>query len=269
MLCNKLLTLTLKDNCQQMLKKLIILSFVFSACFSAKAEETIRLASGEWAPYLSEHLKHYGVVSRIVTEAFALEGVKVEYGFRPWKRAYKEALIGAYDGSVVWTKNPKREQDFYYSDQVIEGESVLFHLKSYPFDWKSKEDLTGLRVGGELGYNYALLQDLQEQGKIKLNRVASDKQNFGMLLHKRIDIFQQDRVAGYDFLNDHFTPEEIQQITHHPKPIRTDPYHLILSKKNDDNQRLLKLFNKGLKRLKENGKYQQYISESRSGKYKN
>lgn len=249
------------------MKKLFPLFFLVCS-FSVDAEETIRLSNGEWAPYLSEHLQYNGVVSRIVTEAFATQGVKVEYVFRPWKRAYKEAASGKYDGSVVWTRNPKREAEFYYSDQVIKGESVLFHLKSYPFDWETNDDLTGLRVGGELGYNYILLQALERAGKIKINRVATDKQNFGMLLHNRIDIFQQDRVAGYDVLQDNFALAEREQITHHPKPIRTDNYHLILSRKKSENKRLVGLFNQGLKHLKESGKYAQYISESQAGNYK-
>ena len=42
------------------------------------AQETIRLASGEWAPYQSEHLKNNGLASRIVPQAFALEAINVE-----------------------------------------------------------------------------------------------------------------------------------------------------------------------------------------------
>ena len=89
-----------------------------------------------------------------------------------------------------------------------------------------------------------------------------------MLLLKRIQIFQQDREAGYDWLQEHFKPEEIQRITHHPKPVVNDAYHLIMPKDDKNNAHILYLFNKGLKRLKENGKYNEYISESRRGKYK-
>ncbi len=32
---------------------------------------TVTLANGEWAPFFSENLKHYGVVSRIINDAFA------------------------------------------------------------------------------------------------------------------------------------------------------------------------------------------------------
>ena len=77
------------------------LSLIFSSSLSAN--ETIRIANGEWPPYLSKELKHYGVASRIVAEAFALEGVKVKYGFFPWGRAYAVVQRGEWDGSVIWT----------------------------------------------------------------------------------------------------------------------------------------------------------------------
>ena len=92
--------------------------------------DTIRLTNGEWPPYLSEHLEHYGVVSRIVTEAFALEGVKVEYGFFPWKQAYELAESGEWDGSLIWLRTPEREQYFYFSEPILQCNYVFWHLKT-------------------------------------------------------------------------------------------------------------------------------------------
>ena len=38
----------------------------------AQTLKTIRLTNGEWQPYLSKDVPHYGFASHIVTEAFAL-----------------------------------------------------------------------------------------------------------------------------------------------------------------------------------------------------
>ncbi len=62
------------------MKKLVICLLSVSVLYlavssSSVAEETIRLTNGEWPPYLSKNLKYYGISSRIVTEAFALEGL--------------------------------------------------------------------------------------------------------------------------------------------------------------------------------------------------
>ena len=245
-----------------------MLLFTFSVSFSALAEETIRLTNGEWKPYQSKTLKYYGVASRIVTEAFALEGVKVEYKFRPWKRAFIEAKLGKFDGSLIWAKVAQREKNFYFSDVVIIGRSTFFHLKSYPFNWETFDDLQGLEVGGTLGYSYAF-DEGEWKGKFKISRVPKDEQNFAKLLRKRIQIVPVDLNVGYLILHEQFKPEEVQLITHHPKAYFSSSYHLILSKKVKRNKLLIKKFNKGLIRLRESGKYDQFITESLGGDISN
>lgn len=57
---------------------------LFALAFgSLAAAEDVRLTNGEWAPYLGATLPHQGVASRIVAEAFALEGVTVHWEFYP------------------------------------------------------------------------------------------------------------------------------------------------------------------------------------------
>ena len=42
-----------------------------------EADVTVCLTSGAWPPSFSEQLSHHGIGSRIVTEAFAVEGIRV------------------------------------------------------------------------------------------------------------------------------------------------------------------------------------------------
>ena len=109
----------------------------------AQTQDTIRLTNGEWPPFLSEHAPHHGFASHIITEAFALVGVEVEYGFFPWKRSFKLAKEGKWDGSAVWWENEERRKLFYFTDLVVPTKVVFFHLKSTEFDWTTYEDLRG------------------------------------------------------------------------------------------------------------------------------
>ncbi len=70
------------------LKAVAIAVLVVLGCsdIEAQAAETIRLANGEWHSFLSKGAPHHGFASHIVTDAFALVGVEVEYGFFPWSR---------------------------------------------------------------------------------------------------------------------------------------------------------------------------------------
>ena len=98
------------------------------------ADESILLSTGEWPPFISVTLKQKGFAARIVTEAFELEGIKVEYQFRPWARAYDEALYEKVDGTVFWSRKPKREESFLYSDPSgWESYQNLFQVPSTRF----------------------------------------------------------------------------------------------------------------------------------------
>ncbi len=94
---------------QRALNRLLLFFFLIACPFEGIAEETIILANGEWLPYQSKELKHYGVASHIVTESFALSGIKVKYKFRPWKRAYEETKEGGFYGSFLWTQSEERQ----------------------------------------------------------------------------------------------------------------------------------------------------------------
>ena len=250
--------------------KCIWIAVLLSFSATAFAEDaSVHITNGEWPPFLSENLVHYGVASRIVTEAFAAEGIRVEYGFFPWKRAFLLAQKGKWDGSAVWSFTEERNQHFYYSDPVIETKWVFFYLKTTKFDWKTIDDLKAFRIGATLEYEYEkAFEDAEKAGKIKVQRVPKDEQNFEKLLRNRIDIFPQELNVGYAMLNQLFTQKEVQQFTHHPRPIKNSPLHLILSRAAEKNKAILGRFNKGLNLLQESGKVDQYLMESRRGDYK-
>ncbi|MBF0225832.1 MAG: transporter substrate-binding domain-containing protein [Desulfobacterales bacterium] len=250
--------------------KLIFTIFIIiSISKIAYNEEIVRITNGEWPPYLSEKLKHYGVASHIVTEAFALEGVKVQYGFFPWSRAFDLAEKGEWDGSAIWTWSKEREKEFYISDPVVESGYVFFHLKNLPFDWNNIEDLKGYKIGGTLEYNYGEpFENAEKKGIINVIRIPKDELNFAKLLGKRIDIFPMTLDVGYTILHENYTPEVVSTVTNHLKPLRVDPLHLLLSKKIPKNKELIILFNNGLKKLREIGKLDEYLDASRRGEYK-
>jgi len=246
---------------------LVLLAVSFSV--DCPAQDTIRIANGEWPPFQSKKLKHYGVASRVVTEAFELEGVKVEYQFLPWERGIQLAKQGKINGTMVWSKTPDREKDFMFTDPICFGITVFFHHQDFQFEWQTIDDLKDLRIGGTIGFNYgSVFEEAEKQGKIKVSRVPADKINFRKLLKNRIDIFPLDIETGHDILKKEFPPQEISKFTYNKeKPLRTIAYGLMLSKGLKSNENYLKLFNKGLKKLKESGKYDQYFAESARGEY--
>jgi len=249
---------------------LLLLLSIPTYAFSEErgATPTVRLTNGEWPPFLSENLKYGGVISRIVKEAFAHEGVVVEYEYYPWKRAYDLALHGDRDGTVIWYYTEERAEHFFYSDSVYISKNVFFYLKEYSFDWNVLVDLKRMSIGAVSGYSNGKNIDAAEKaGILILEKVPLEQNNIQKLLAKRIELFTSDLDVGYNILNRHFKSGEIQQITHHPKPHSVQSMHLLLPKKSKRSQILLKQFNKGLEKLKASGRYDLYFTEFRKGKY--
>jgi polar amino acid transport system substrate-binding protein len=234
----------------------------------AQTQETIRLTTGKWQPYTSRSAPHYGFASHIVTEAFALVGVEVEYGFFPWKRSFKLAKEGTWDGSVVWVDSDPRREHFLYSDPVVPSKIAFFHQKGSDLDCNSYEDLRGNRIGGTLEYAYSKEFDAAEKaGIIKTNRAPSDEIGLKKLLKGRIEAFPGEVKVTYAQIRDTFSQEDAALFMHHPKAINEDPMYLLLSKKVAGNEAMRDLFNEGLKRLKESGRYDQIIADALAGKY--
>lgn len=221
--------------------------------------QTVRITSGEWAPYCSESLENNGLALRIITEALAREGVKVEYSFFPWDQAMYKAQTREWDGSAAWFRSPEREKDFYISDPVVMSGYVFFHLKSMDFDWNTMNDLKKYNIGATKGYDYGkAFQEAEKQGIIHVERLEKDEMNFDNLLNGKIDIFPEDKDVGMDILYHQYPFYKYLNVTTHPKRLREDPLYLLLSKSNPKNKKVMELFNKGLKKLKESGDYDRY-----------
>ncbi len=243
--------------------------FLLASSFNAvHAAEKVRLASGEYLPYLSENLKHYGFGSHIVTDAFAAAGIEVEYGFFPWKRSLKLAKKGVWDGTILWVYTEEREKYFYYSDPVISGRKVFFHLKSTPFDWNTIDDLKGYRIAVSLGYSYGkLFDEAVKSGKINVWAKPTDKENFQRIIEGKSQIFPMNLEAGIYTIKKIFSSSIARQITYHPRTLDSYSYHLLLPKKKPGSEQMIKQFNKGLKILIEDGRFDQYYKDALDGKY--
>ncbi|MBU6955580.1 ABC transporter substrate-binding protein [Hahella sp. HN01] len=238
------------------------------ATLHARAEEKVWLSIGEFPPYFSSKLSHYGVFPHIVEEAFAVEHIQVEYIFLPWKRALRMAAEGDYDGTPGWVYSTERAQQFSYSDPVLNETKVFFHLKSLNFDWNGIEDLKPYKIGLTLGYFYGpTLAKAEERGDFLFERVSTDLLNMRKLAAGRIQLFVVNREVGLQIARSEMPAQDAANITYHPKPISVDAQHLLISKNIDPvrAQFLLDSFNRGLRKLRESGRYEALWKEDIGG----
>lgn len=232
------------------------------------AQDVVRLTTGEYPPHHSEHLAHNGVLSRIVEEAFAEEGLRVEWGFFPWRRAYLLAATGQWHGTATWGRLPEREAEFLLSEPVFDIQLAFFHLKDRPFQWQSMADLAGVRIGATLEYTYGeRFESAAELGEITVDWARDDETNLRKLLAGRIDVFPVDIETGYFLMARHFSPQDMERVTYNRRMLSISPSYLLLSRAHRDSERLISVFNRGLARLHASGRVDRYLIESRRGDY--
>lgn len=237
---------------------------------TAYAGETIRITTGEFAPWTSASLRHSGFTSHVISEAFKLEGYEVEFTFYPWKRAYESAKDGRnFQATSYWYPSEDRAKDFIYSDPIQTDATVFFHLEGNPPpEWKTLADLKGLRIGATSGFTYtAEFWELGRSGQLDIQEANSDELNFRKLLRGRIDLFPSDPLVGQKILLEAFGKRAASQVTYDPKPMVAPTGHLLFSRKAANAEKLAADFNRGLAELRESGRYALLQAELIAGKY--
>lgn len=251
------------------MRKIILTAWLICfLCSDVWAQETVRFAIGEWEPHYSEQYKHYGLVPHIISEAFAQEGIKVEYGFFPWSRSMGLVKQGLWDATCCWSKTDERAQFYFFSDSVIDEKQVFFHLKEFDFDWHGMESLKGVIIGtGNEFYHGHPFHKAEQKGGLRIEKLSVLEKNFEKLLAKRIDVFPMDEIAGYAAINKKFKPEVASMFTHHPRVLDSMPQRALFSKKVSRSKALIEKLNKGLEALKTSGRYQEFEMDFQNGKY--
>lgn len=234
----------------------------------AWSNNSIKIALGEWPPYLTEKESGYGIIAQIISDIFEEAGYKVEFTFFPWARAYEEARTGKVDGTAVWLKTPERLEDFYFSDPLLHETHVFFHLANKSFTWETLSDIYNKSVGGIIGFSYGNEFDRACKNKlIQIHRVSTDKQAFNMLLSGRITIYPQEVHVGYHSIYMHIPAEQRALITHNQKSFLQQESFLLFSKNRERNKTLLTIFNSGLKQLIESGTYDRYFQKLQASQH--
>lgn len=248
------------------LHKLSLTLILLAWSMNLAAKEIVRIAVGEWPPYLSQTSPHFGVAAHIVEEAFQATGMDVEYQFLPWARVAVYVENGQFDASILWVKTEERETRYLFSDVLLEGEAVFFYNRDNPLIWQNMEDLSGKRFGGLLSASYPWFDAARAAGiPMQMEQVPTERQNFAMLLSQRIDAYAMDKLVGMHILQQDF-PSQAEQITFDPRPVETWPYRLIFTR-SPRGETLVEQFNRGLEIIELQGTVRVHLNNVANGVY--
>ncbi|WP_283787518.1 substrate-binding periplasmic protein [Bermanella sp. WJH001] len=234
----------------QMFVRILFVMSLLVSTMSYGEEKVVYFTSLDWPPYSGADLPHQGRTIQHATQIFASMGYTLKIDFFPWSRAVNLGLAdnSKYTGYLPEYYDESLTQVCTFSEPIGFSPLGFAQLKSAPVQWQSLEDIAKLpKIGVVRNYiNTKELDDKIESGDIKGDIAGSDVENIKKLAGKRIPIIVIDeRVLEYWLSHE---PELIpikNKIEFNTRLLEKKNLYLCF-KKDEQGQKLLKIFNDGL-----------------------
>ncbi|GLQ33584.1 substrate-binding periplasmic protein [Litoribrevibacter albus] len=218
---------------------------------NASTTHQLKLAVGEFPPYISESMTGYGLMPKLISKTLNDMGYEVSFQFYPWARVKQMLLEGKVDGSVSWEPSDSLTSNVLFSQHYIVGQNLFYYLKGSDFHWNTFEDLKNYKLGVNIGYEFGPVYD-QRKHELNIYDIPEGKSGLGMLLLKRIDAYLNDSLV-VQFEAQQFYPNQMASFEQSPT-FHAYEYHLLnLSAKRAENKRIMTAFDAAIaKRLASN-----------------
>lgn len=235
--------------------------------FSLQAR-TVTIATGEYPPWTSQHLRNGGFVNDVIARAFKQQGIDTKFVYLPWKQARLATRAGNYDATSFWFHSAEHGQYFLESQPVMQAKTVFFHLRSKNIpNWSKLSDLSQYTIGATRGYTYTEdFWNASKTGELHVQEVHSDEINLQKLIAGQIDLYPTGELVGWMMINHRF-PSVKYQITFLPKPLVITTGYLLFPKAKPESESLMETFNKGLAALTADGTIQSLRNILMAGGY--
>jgi polar amino acid transport system substrate-binding protein len=237
---------------------------ITAAAEAATPAISIVLSNQEYPPYMGQSLPGYGLMSRVVTEAFRLQNVQVRYAFFPNNRTLQSARSGQVDGSIGWAITPERQRDLLYTDAVMSLRMVFFQRRDQVVKWKTLSDLAPYRIGITTGNTYSdEFTRLQQSGVLHTEAVPDDVVNLRKLAVRHIDLFPIDAEVGQMLVYHSLAPTEQAQLQAGSTAFWIAPMHVVIWRGQPQAEELVRRFNLGLQQLRASGEFDRLVEMTR------
>lgn len=227
--------------------------FLPAIAYSAERQpvfpRTLRIAGdNNFPPYefLAENGAYKGFNVDLL-HAVAIEmGLDIELVPMPWSEAQKALQEGRVDAIQGMKQTPDRQKVYDFSDPYLTSSQAIFVRVDNHFII-DLEDLSGNKVAVQKGdFAYDLLQPM---ARVRLTVTENQEEALDLLLTGKVDAFVGNRLTGLYFLGKKQAYGLVKIVG---EPINPTPYGLAVRR---GDQEILKVFNAGLRRIKENGTY--------------
>lgn len=222
-----------------------------SLAFAQAQADDVEILAVDFPPYEMEEPQGGlpGFDVEVFIEAFARSGRQASVAFLPWKRAVHLSRTGRAAGVLSCAYRQEREEDFIFSDTISQA-TRGFYVRP-DFDMAGTVEVEAARdqsVTAVTGYvTEKTLVDLD----IAIDPSPTDEAALQKLINRRVDMFYTSKEAA-DYIGRPYNIAESMKFL----PVRVIPYYVCFSRKWPGVDSLVRDFNRGLRILHKEGRYQ-------------
>lgn len=242
------------------MKLLLLLPLLFSTLLLGTvlplkaSEQPLLLVVDNYPPYIDELAEPQGVLTQLVQQSFHSSGVATKVQFMPWQNVPKAAQQ-AHTASFLWFKTNKLEQEWLFSDALVEIKQQLIGRVEHDFSPERWDELRPYRLGVTANYFYGAEFDAIKK-ELKLDTAVSDYISLQNLLSGKVDFVLMDPVVAYQLLKQ--MPAPTAKVRYLSKPALTaQRAYLVCSRNYLPCSDIIRKFNLGLAKQRKAGLDQQ------------
>ncbi|MBU1168107.1 MAG: transporter substrate-binding domain-containing protein [Proteobacteria bacterium] len=225
------------------------------------AEQAVVFAIGEWAPFVGEKMENAGPTAEIISLACKKTGLKPDYQYMPWSRAYLMVKNGTAVGTFPWSCNAERAAEIFCPETpIMVSKDYVYYLKdAFPNGIMATklEDLKPYKLVGILSYWYD--KPAKEMG-LDMHLVSNGESALKMIHAGRKDAYIENELVAPHEIKMVF-PDDFNKFTHSSEPIRTSDMFVLFSRVHPDAPDVMKKIDKALKELTASGEIERILKK--------
>ena len=231
---------------------LLLLTSSFIYGDSHTVDKPVIFMASDYPPYdiANGAIDNQGFDVDVILAAYNKTSTNIKVEFLPWKRASAIAAKGLSAGLITCAKTKHREPLFYFSDPISFNTVAIIVRADY-----QGPELTTLSAAKDLKFGgvleYASNKYLEAEN-LPYKTYRNDKLLLRDLNAGVIDAIIAPKEATFYIAQQMGIANKLKSYNF----LEGRSYHICVSKQYPDAENLLKLFNKGLTELKQDGTYQ-------------
>lgn len=239
--------------------KLIVLTFLLLPVFYGNGfgQQTIRLATLEWPPYIGENLPEQGYVAELISTAFKRKGYDVTFLFMPWQRALDWVAKGHYEGVTPAYYTKKRAVEYSVSDPFPGAPLVFIKRKNSKIKYTQLKDLIPYKIA--CAYGYAYTKEFDEAKYLQKSFTNNDTTGYRRLLFGTVDLWVADKFIAQYTISSHL-PERAIETEIIKKSLSEQKLYIMFTKKIKDYKKFTQAFNQGLSSVMTDGTFEAILA---------